>query len=968
MIHSLCALIAFAAVAPAGDAGTKSTGDGARPVSLAADDFDGDGVRDLACGYAAGGSGFVTISRGDAAAVYGPGSLAADAAPPFSAPVRVAALPAAPDLLAAGDFDNDGRRDVVAGALGGEALYLLAGDGRGGLVAPGARALPGKRTALGSGDVNRIDGLADLVAGVTGAAGPRLLVFEGPDGAVRATPEVVPVTAPVAAVAVGQFDGDAPVDVAAAAGSDLVVVHGRNRPLVAGEEGAKLAPPPAVDVRAGGASGFEALTKRASHAVSLAGRTVLASVPMRLNADAIDDYAVLEPGRGAPSFVLSQPETTFVVTTTADDGLGSLRVAIGLANASPGADAIRFAIPGSGVHTIQPVTALPEIVDPVTIDATTQPGYAGMPLVEIDGSLVAEEPSVGLHVFAGSSVVRGLAINRFAQVGDDDGSGIVLEEGGGNIVEGNFLGVDTSGVADRGNGNYNVHIYESADNLIGGRTAEARNVVSGSCGLVCIAIEYDEAASGNRVEGNYIGTDVTGTVDLNSAGGVFLGGGPNCVVGGTAPGARNVISGNGGDFVGGGVGLQGVRNNLVQGNYIGTDPTGTSPVNTGQATAVLIDGQAMDNTIGGTAAGAANRIAFDTYGVDVGEYLADSTGNAILCNEIFGHDDIGIGLGYDEVTPNDRGDTDGGSNNLQNFPVLTSASRSGDTIAVEGRLSGTPNATFRVEFFANTACNRFGFGEGETFLGFRNVTTDASGIATFSATLTTDAGTAMSVTATATDADGNTSEFSMCVELMLSWQPPDDGSSEQLPPPRNLTAEVVTVGVPPGSASRDLLAGSGGGVTAYNVYRSTQPGVQPSAATFFTSVPATTTSATGSVFVGGTFFVVTAVYPNGESGPSNEVVTGVPPTIASVKAGGAKVTGKGSGFTTDSVLVTVDGIPFRSPAVVKGGGAKVVQRGVLITGETVLDYARTRPGGVVTVLFRNSDGGVDGSRVKVPGT
>jgi hypothetical protein len=157
-------------------------------------------------------------------------------------------------------------------------------------------------------------------------------------------------------------------------------------------------------------------------------------------------------------------------------------------------------------------------------------------------------------------------------------------------------------------------------------------------------------------------------------------------------------------------------------------------------------------------------------------------------------------------------------------------------------------------------------------------------------------------------------------------------------------------------------------VTAYNVYRSNQPGMPPSPATFFTSVPATQTAANASVFVGGTFFVVTAVYPTGESGPSNEVETGTPPTIASVKANAAKVTGKGSGFTTDSVLVTVDGIPFRSPAVVKGGGAKVIQRGVLITGESILDYARTRPGGVVAVLFRNSDGGVDGRRVKVPGT
>lgn len=305
----------------------------------------------------------------------------------------------------------------------------------------------------------------------------------------------------------------------------------------------------------------------------------------------------------------------------------------------------------------------------------------------------------------------------------------------------------------------------------------------------------------------------------------------------------------------------------------------------------------------------------------------------------------------------------------QNFPVLTSAIRNGDTVTITGRLNSASNAAFRIELFSNTSCNPLGFGNGETFLSALNVTTSSGGTVEFTTTVPSEAVLGPSITATATDSSGNTSEFSMCVELELSWMPPDPNAADPMPAPRNLSVRVISNGLPRAPAA--LMSPASvlrGGPTSYRIYSFNVPGVQPSPSTFFASVPANVTAAGATVFVGGTFFVVTAVYPDGESGPSNEIETGTPPIITSVKAKTAKITAKGSGFTTDSVLVTLDGIPFQSPAKIKGGGTKVVQAGPLVTGESIGDYARTRPGGVVTVLIRNSNGGIEGKRVTVGGS
>ena len=141
--------------------------------------------------------------------------------------------------------------------------------------------------------------------------------------------------------------------------------------------------------------------------------------------------------------------STFTVLTTADSGPGSLRQAILDADAqdnalNPGAaaDRIVFAIPGRGLHTITPASPLPDLTDPVVLDATTQPGFAGRPVVVLDGSQTFGD---GLHITCGGSTVRGLVIDGFR------GAGIAIDTQGGNVIEGNYLGTDPTGTAARGN-------------------------------------------------------------------------------------------------------------------------------------------------------------------------------------------------------------------------------------------------------------------------------------------------------------------------------------------------------------------------------------------------------------------------------------------------------------------------------------------------------------------------------------
>ena len=243
-----------------------------------------------------------------------------------------------------------------------------------------------------------------------------------------------------------------------------------------------------------------------------------------------------------PSFVCENLEprlllsSTYAVTNIDDSGAGSLRQAILDANTNPGLDAITFNIAGGSIHTIAPISVLPDITDVVVIDATSQPGYAGTPQIELNGTSVGNNRAgLTLESGSGGSTIRGLAINRFG------GDGIHITRSSGNLIEHNFIGTDPSGTIARGNAADGVEIYTNAANNV-----IRYNVISANVWGISIGIGSADDDS-NVIQANNIGTDVTGTIALgNTTAGITAGfASANTLIGGAAAGQANVIAFNG---------------------------------------------------------------------------------------------------------------------------------------------------------------------------------------------------------------------------------------------------------------------------------------------------------------------------------------------------------------------------------------------------------------------------------------
>jgi len=305
-----------------------------------------------------------------------------------------------------------------------------------------------------------------------------------------------------------------------------------------------------------------------------------------------------------------------------------------------------------------------------------------------------------------------------------------------------------------GNANSGVYIEGAPNNTIGGDTESARNVISGN-NLSGISI-YSSGATGNLVQGNYIGTQANGTEALsNSWSGVYISDAPSNTVGGTTAGTRNIISGN----TIYGVSMRGssTTGNVVQGNYIGTGIAGTESLGN-HADGINVRSSASGNRIGGSSPNESNLIAHS--GRD-GIRVAAGINNLISRNSISSNTGLGINLGSDGVTSNDPGDSDTGANNLQNFPVLTSVTVAGGNTTIQGTLNSTADTTFNLEFFYSMSANPSGHGEGSVFIGSYAVTTDETGNTSFTASFPTEIPGGSFVSATATDPDDNTSEFSL---------------------------------------------------------------------------------------------------------------------------------------------------------------------------------------------------------------
>ncbi len=420
-------------------------------------------------------------------------------------------------------------------------------------------------------------------------------------------------------------------------------------------------------------------------------RETVALVPMRLNQHGLHGLVMLHSGETQPALAEQTPAQTFVVTNTLDattiggtPPAGSLRAAVNAAN-SAGASLVEidFNIPTSdpgynattNTFLIQPLSsstpgsfndfALPAINATMTIDGYTQPGASpntsatsdnAKILIRIDGGKATTPGGSGFAPFDDDgSTFRGMDFTGWTN-GDVSGgteSGAEGIEAGGvaDFIEGNFFGTDVTGktaapnrigvFADSGPGLGNTN----SGNIIGGTTPQARNLMSGN---TLAGILFLSTAIEASLQGNFIGTDITGTKGLpNGSDGAGLNG-PTVTIGGTVPGSANVISCNPtnvdiNDITEGGA----AKNSLVQGNLLGTDGTGTVSACPGTGTGASIISGPQDMTIGGTTAAARNVISGNSYGVYIfdgafhntvqGNYIGtDITGTKALGNTTAG--------------------------------------------------------------------------------------------------------------------------------------------------------------------------------------------------------------------------------------------------------------------------------------------------------------------------------------------
>jgi uncharacterized repeat protein (TIGR01451 family) len=447
--------------------------------------------------------------------------------------------------------------------------------------------------------------------------------------------------------------------------------------------------------------------------------------------------------------------------------------------------------------TITPATELPAITTPATVDGYSQPGSSPNTLAVGDNARIlitlsginapsSPVPANGLTL-GFNSTVEGLAINNFP------GAGIVLNSSDASVV-GNFIGTDTTGTIAAPNAGGGVSVT-SFGSTIGGSLPASRNVISGN-GTAGIAV-IEGGFPVTTIQGNYIGTSASGTAALANANGITLDAGPSeSTSGGGESVIGNVISGN--TFIGLAITVDSVffQTGTIQGNLIGTDATGTAALGNGTIGMLLLD-EVSNRTIGGTTAGQGNTISFNgTDGIRVassgsasstslnntitgntinsnggnGVAILNGSGNAITANTILGNKADGVlvqGVTGNPILSNsiDLSSNLGiqllnGGNNNQPFPTVTSVTSTGTTTTITGSLHAAPVSTFVVQFFSSPAPNPSGFGEGRTFLGQINVTTDGNGDATFNTTLSVAVAADQYITATATDPNNNTSQFS----------------------------------------------------------------------------------------------------------------------------------------------------------------------------------------------------------------
>jgi hypothetical protein len=601
-----------------------------RPLSLTAADLDGDGVPDLLSGFADQSGGVISVYRGNVDSIYpnSPEALerksnGAFTDAPFLSPARLFEVPSAPDFIETGDFNADGFMDVAIASRGSSRLYVLNGDGSGGLDGARSVELPGVVTAMASGDVNRRDGLTDLVVGVTGDAGQKLLVFEGPEGALKSTPEVISLPGEGAAISVGYLYNNMYADIAVVAGKYLVTVHGRDRRLsmsaairaeVAPAMVSKLAMPAmprsiAIGKFSGSQSSETAILMEDGR-IEMAGVGDAQSVKLR----ALKIRSVAQGGAGIETRLMRAK-----VSGRAGDDLilvdqaaGRLRILIGADSpaVNSGAQAVASDAAPIDLAVDTPIAVLPMRLNvsarndlvvlrrghlnasivPAQFDSvftvTTTGDDDDSEAVQDDGTTLRDTLNAAANAEHGTSNEIAFAIPQGGvptmEIDDalprlPSGSTLTIDGTTQAQIEGAAM------VAINGGGHPGL-VVQGFNDVV--RGLDIRNTGG--------PIEVTE--SNNIVEGNFIGTMPDGvTASPDGGSGVVITHGSANIIGGTAAAASNVIGASNIDGI---TITNNASGNMVLGNFVGVDQTrSVSLANKGNG--IQVNGGASATTLGG---------------------------------------------------------------------------------------------------------------------------------------------------------------------------------------------------------------------------------------------------------------------------------------------------------------------------------------------------------------------------------
>lgn len=500
---------------------------------------------------------------------------------------------------------------------------------------------------------------------------------------------------------------------------------------------------------------------------------------------------------------------TFTVTNTDTQGPGSLRQAMLDANATPDLDTIEFNIPGPGPHTIQPVydnpssptatIGLPTITSPMILDACTQPGSDCSSdnlqlMVEIDGTYtgtrtVGETTAVPFYfqnAASSGSTVRGFMVNRiqgrssfppdttveYAAIGNLIGADIA-----DLTIESNILGTDTEGTPDIGN-RYGVYLFGVENTTIRNNV-----IVSSSTEGLSFPTRTTapfRAASNITVQGNRIGVGVNGESLGNLGGMSFSCSGHNIQIGGSAPGQDNTIANNG-----------------QYGVAINSNSTGCDDGNSADSRNISIVGNTIRDNAG---VGVLNVLVGASSPPSLG-----AKGVTIRQNSIYGNGELGIDLSNsgtsgtllgDGVTPNGpANELREGPNSLVNYPMLYEAEH-GSTV-VSGVYEGMANETYQLDFYSNETADPSGHGQGQVWIGSEFVTTDDTGVVNFSFSFDVDTLDGHTISATATNSMGSTSEFSGSITMPTSPVDPDPNANDPQSSSNDSTGQLAETGSNP---------------------------------------------------------------------------------------------------------------------------------------------------------------------------